>query len=300
MNRTPSALVVLAAALAGCGTSVKKEPAEERPAEKRPPVSAEKLAAMAEDLRYGDKEARCFAAAALGRTGDAGAVDPLVRALGDEDPEVQGSVAEALVAIGEPSVRPLIEVLKSEYTDVRRAAAAALMDATGQSFGQDYGKWREWHDERGTEGASEGPAAEVSMGRIAPLVRKLNDQNARTRAEAAEELAGLGHRKALDPLIEALEDSYQPVRCYAAQGLGKTGDPMAVEALVEAFRGSWDRRREGRLSKSESDYMSGALLAIGMPGVEGLFDLLGDEDRQTLSYAYDAVVKRLKQDLPKN
>ena len=65
------------------------------------------------------------AAEALGRIGDARAVDPLIAALRDEDIYVVRSAAEALGRIGDArAVDPLIAALRDE--DVVRSAAEAL------------------------------------------------------------------------------------------------------------------------------------------------------------------------------
>ena len=67
-----------------------------------------------------------YAAKALGRIGDVGAVDALIEALNDEAVGVRSNAAKALGAIGD--VDALIEALKDEKVDVRSNAARALVE----------------------------------------------------------------------------------------------------------------------------------------------------------------------------
>ena len=57
---------------------------------------------------------------------DARAVEPLIRALKDEDELVRVQTATALSKIGQPAVEPLIRALKDKDAGVREAAEAAL------------------------------------------------------------------------------------------------------------------------------------------------------------------------------
>ena len=66
-------------------------------------------------------------AEALGKLGDAQAVEPLCKALADADHHVRKSAAEALVKVGDArAVEPLCMALCDAYTLVRVYAAEAL------------------------------------------------------------------------------------------------------------------------------------------------------------------------------
>jgi HEAT repeat protein len=70
---------------------------------------------------------RWLAVEALGKIGDARAVDPLIAALKDEDSNVRKNAAEALGKIGNARVvDPLIAALKDENRDVQKNAVEAL------------------------------------------------------------------------------------------------------------------------------------------------------------------------------
>ena len=53
-------------------------------------------------------------------------------------------VAQMLVEIGPPSIPALIDALNDEQTHVYPFVAQALHTLTGQNFGTDYEKWRDW------------------------------------------------------------------------------------------------------------------------------------------------------------
>jgi HEAT repeat protein len=122
-----------------------------------------------------DEDVRRFAAIGLGLTGEKRVVKYLVEALGDEHLLVQIGASKALHRIGAPAlaplieaikdrscrirvhaiitlgdlgskraVKPLIDALRDEDREIRDIASFALEKITGQDFGRDYKKWRDW------------------------------------------------------------------------------------------------------------------------------------------------------------
>jgi len=137
--------------------------------------------------------------------GGATAVEPLIRALGDENSNVRMEAAKALGELGDATaVEPLIQALGEEDAGVRRYTAEAL------------GKIG---DERAVE----------------PLIYALEDEDGNVRIEAAKALGEIGDERAVEPLIQALNDKVPDVRRYAAEALGKIGDARAVEPLIYAL-----------------------------------------------------------------
>ena len=89
--------------------------------------------------------------AALEELVDAGAeaVEPLIEALNDRSEGVRWSAIKCLGLIGDPrAVRPLIDLLGDE--DCAEAAAAALEQIAGVSFGRDEPAWRRWAAQYGS------------------------------------------------------------------------------------------------------------------------------------------------------
>jgi len=84
-------------------------------------------------------------------------VSPLLAALQDNDPYIRQAAAAGLGTLKNPTaIPPLIAVLgKEPVTIVRRAAATALWQLTGQQFGEDAARWQAWWQRKngGTGGA---------------------------------------------------------------------------------------------------------------------------------------------------
>jgi hypothetical protein len=91
------------------------------------------------------------AAKALGDVGlEEGGVLALAQALEDENEDVRQAAAKALEAIGPEAVEAipaLIQALGDDSSTVRGDAAEALMAITGQDFGEDAERWRQWWEE---------------------------------------------------------------------------------------------------------------------------------------------------------
>jgi HEAT repeat protein len=223
-----------------------------------------------------DWSVRRAAAEALGKIGDAGAVEPLVEALKDGDKNVRAAAVKALGEIGDPrAIEPLVAVW--------RASVGALPEAATVALGK-------IGDPRAVEplvAALPHPAAKAALGTIgAPavpgLVAALRDGNPRVRRAAAEVLADVGtpdntdlrvrHAIAMEdwdkvvamgePAIALLElaladkDLGDEVRAAAARSLGKIGDPHAAGPLVAALR---DDRQPVRAASAA------ALTKLGVP-----------------------------------
>ncbi len=191
-------------------------------------------------LRYKEYEIRSDAAEALGKIGDAKAIEPLITALKD-DYAVPTSAIYALVEMGEPAIEPLIHALKNDDYRVRKGAA----DALGHIG-----------DRRAVE----------------PLIHALKyarsyaDQSVQSAAASA--LGYIGDRRAVEPLIHALQHENSIVRMYAVSALGDIGDARATEHLIRALG------EEGDVQARAKE----ALIKIGEPAVEPLVRALGDKD----------------------
>ncbi len=75
---------------------------------------------------------------------------PLIQALGDKDKWVRLAAARALGEIGpeaKEAVPALIQALKWKE-NIRRKAAWALGEITGQDFSEDPDRWQEWWEEQ--------------------------------------------------------------------------------------------------------------------------------------------------------
>jgi len=165
------------------------------------------------DLRQG-------AAEALGKLGDARAVEPLIAALNDTATPVRQSAAEALVRLGAPqAVDPLTIALKDETASDGLFSVPVL-------------------------------AAEV-LGRlgdgraVAPLIAALNDERTYLSGAASRALVALGD-VGVEPLVAALNGEDFHLHTGAASALGTLGDARAVEPLIRILgKGIWQSASAG-------------------------------------------------------
>jgi HEAT repeat protein len=119
---------------------------------------------------------RVLAARSLGARADRGAVEPLRNALmKDEDWCVRKAAAEALGAIrSKESIPPLLEAMATAPGILQEACAGALVTLSGQPFGYDLARWKEWW-----------------TGASASFVPAKPDDAAAARQQAAAALRGL-------------------------------------------------------------------------------------------------------------
>jgi len=185
-------------------------------------------------LNHHDPDIQYDAAEALGDIGDAGAVEPLISALKNEEISgVRWKAAEALAMIGPASVGPLIDALQHPDDDVRWKAAIAL-------------------------GEIGDPRA------VDPLIRCLSDKDRFVIGRAALALGMIG-KPAVEPLICVLEKGDGNLRWGAAIALGKIKDPDAVAPLIHALADKYENVRAEAVA---------SLAAIGKPAIAPLIRFL--------------------------
>jgi HEAT repeat protein len=274
--------------------------------EKSATVSDSGIDAQVAALSDGDATRRAAAACALGKMGTraAAAVPALIRLLDDgtridpkqvcvrganddhsgqadmdslKEPSPGEAAAEALIAIGHPSVEPLIAALRSDSMRVRKNSAWALgqirdsrsllplIEATKD------GAWQV----RAYAAAALGQQRDKRV--IQPLVIALKDTDEHVRWFAAASLGNARDHDVIEPLIAALKDRNSRVRAYTAASLGVMKDERAVEPLIAALR---DESAQVRM------YASASLGSLGdARAVAPLTALLDDESHQVRTYA---------------
>ncbi len=176
-------------------------------------------------------------------------INHLIVALDDPSNSVQELASYTLARLGQPSVDPLLDSLRSATEGARRATTRTL----GAIW--DF-----------------------------PKIVELGTQDVPTRRRAAEALGKVGDNRAVLPLIAALRDSDERVRIRAAQSLGRIGDSRAVDPLMRALEQSY-----GRAGSRESAVISEALGAIGKPTDEPLLAGLKDPDSEVRKRALTAL-----------
>jgi HEAT repeat protein len=168
----------------------------------------ETLDPLLKNLQDSDAKVRAAAARALGELRDQRAVEPLVKAMGDQIPWVSDRVSDALAKLGDPAAPALIAALASE--DPRRCSGAAKALAVIKA-----------------------PRA------FEPLLGVIRNASfpPYARVNAASALAALADPKAIDPLLECLKDGNPYVRRGIARVLVAFADSRVTARFEAALQG---------------------------------------------------------------
>lgn len=227
-----------------------------------------------------------------GRLGEA-SVEPLIKALHDDDAGVRAAAAQSLGKVKDPrAAAPLMELVRT-WKDLKPKepnednaspsmmplkAVWAAVDALGfigdpSPAGLLLDILRDEHADLELKYCAVKALGRLKDERIPDvLIRTLKSTDVFLRRNAA---AALGYTKepwACGPLIEALKDEDQYVRAISASSLGMIGDHSAIGPLIEA------------LEDKDARVRSKAVLSLGYLmdplAVEPLIRLLGAAQRQ--------------------
>ena len=267
-------------------------------------------------LNADDARIRCEAAATLGEIGDPTAVGPLVGALADED--VAPVAADALVAIGEPAVAPVLELLEGGVGAARESAVEVLGRlGTSEAVPAIVELVRAGEDRLHRK------AVDALIGIGAPAIDALipllgEEGDGQGGATAA--LAGIG-APTLKPLAGALSNESSSIRMGAARVLEQLGwvpEGGTEEEIVHLIAlQRWPEivslgapavdplvTRLGDLDPAVQAGSMKALVGIGTPAVPSLIRLLGrkalrEQAEETLVRIGEVAVEPLIQALEK-
>ena len=220
-------------------------PAAAKPVERTPTqIEAERVLATA---LGGDAFARRAALDAMAAVGDHGAVDQIVTALGDDNPEVRRSAANAACTCAGPGDVALKTALAEAAARSGGAIAVDLAaarfkvgDATAE---EDLRRALELRDPVGRlraavaladAGKIAAPVMRAAVDAAPPTVRRALLQTASAR------LVKLGDAGWIEELKKRLAGTDQAARLDAAQALARSGDDAATRALVELASGATD------------------------------------------------------------
>ena len=118
---------------------------------------------------------------------------------------------EVLRKMGEPAVEPLIKALGDEDSSVRSSAAYAL-GGVGYSYIGELGVWDE-------DSGSYVWVPKIGEPAVEPLIKALGDEDSSVREWAAWALGRIGDTRATEPLREVLNDEDSDVREKAEKAL---------------------------------------------------------------------------------
>ncbi|WP_409344903.1 HEAT repeat domain-containing protein [Paenibacillus sp. MBLB4367] len=233
-------------------------------------------AALLEQLRSGDEQAKAKAADQLallgGKAAAAGAVPALAAVLEEPFEPAALNAAYGLARMGEAGVSALLQALRHDSKHVARTAAYGLSVAGEQAVAGLTEALQSENEQtvalavfalgelqskassalpaliRLLDGPSEairrvavealGTIGDPGIDSVVALGKCLKDEDAQVRFMTGLSLCKLGSRAeaAIPQLIEALEDDNRYVRAHAAEALYYIGTPKSSEALLDFLR----------------------------------------------------------------
>ncbi|HCE46800.1 MAG TPA: hypothetical protein DET40_24910 [Lentisphaeria bacterium] len=197
------------------------------------------------------------------------AVEPLIKALKDNDPVIRAETAEVLGGIGDKrALDPLIGMLKDGNPDVRQQAVKALGRMGSKRAVEPLAACLKDPSRDIRLEAVEALKSLADEWAFRPLVKSLKDSDAVIRKETVKALLLTGGARAVEPFLEYLEDPAAKSKVEVIRALGVLGDKRALEQLViclkdkdpvirmwsvEALRRIGDERAVGPLKKCLDD-----------------------------------------------
>ncbi|MBI5830839.1 MAG: HEAT repeat domain-containing protein [Armatimonadetes bacterium] len=182
---------------------------------------------MIDAISGGSPSQKIGCAGAIGKLKSPRAIDGLVGALAAKEEEVRLACRDALVAMQEAAVKPLITALGNKDAFTRQHACEAL-------------------GEIGDKAAAK------------PLLKNIDDDNRLVRLAATYAVGKVHDKVATVPLVAKMADKDREIREAAAVSLGQISDQAAVPTLIVALNDSVDKVREqaasalGRLAPADA------------------------------------------------
>ncbi|WP_305041841.1 HEAT repeat domain-containing protein [Geoalkalibacter sp.] len=195
---------------------------------------------LASGLSAADTRMRLVTARTLGKIGNAEVVEALLKALEDDEEEVQDAAAGALAAIGRQDPRKVLDrvaPLVEASREAVRSCAVKILGEIGDASCRPYLSMA-FKDECPAvrQAAVRALAGCGGDEMLTGLKLALTDENAEVRALAAENLGGTNDPEAVEILSLALGDEDIWVRTHAVRSLSRMGGERAAEFLVRAVQ----------------------------------------------------------------
>lgn len=213
---------------------------------------------------------RMAAAGALGRMGDDRGIQPLVLAIKDEKSPVRYVAFEALLQIGSPAVKDLIDLVDNEDLEVVRLSINAL----GKSG--DRRAVMPLVNKMGSKRLTIRNAAKKALIRIGqpavkPLINLFKSTETDIKKASTDALVQIGE-PAVRPLIKELKTNPENFRPIASDALIRIGSPAVVPLIVEMKD----------VASNIRALSSKMLTTIGKPSVDPLIQAMNEKDPEMM------------------
>lgn len=200
------------------------------------------------DLKSGEVEVREKAAIELGKLKDPGAVEPLIAALKYGGFRSYREIVNALAEIGEPSVAPLIEALRSTNRNIRENAGRAVIKTKKPEAIILLIPALRDEDPYVREIVAWALGRVQAVEAVEELAAALGDEELGVRRSAVWALGRMDDHGVVGPLLAALSDEDLHVRESAAWALRQTKDDRVIDALISILKDKNQRMRSVALS----------------------------------------------------
>ena len=230
-------------------------------------------------LENDNPEVRENAAHALGKIGDERAVESLIELLCDGNKEVKYAARDALANIGEPALNPLIRYIYDQNKSIPSREQAIV--ALGRIGEPAVGPLIQLLAERGTglDGFAAPALNDIGEPAVEPLIQTLEDDNPRVRAHAASILGRIKDERAVEPLTKALNDEDERVRTFAKTSLERIANQNKYGVIA-----IYGREREFYIEDERREWLD-KLDSIGS-GVRDDMKKYIRPDGPVISYGY--------------
>ncbi len=233
--------------------------------------------ALCDVLGDGSSAVRGAAVEALGEIGSAAAIQPLLAALADPEPEVRRCCAWALSQFGKQALQAmrimpgLLQALESPSPDMRIAAIWAI-GAIRHPDTPNTLLWALGDADAAVREAAADALGKLGKDTLGTLIEALSHEHPGVRSAVARAVAQIARQSgragaATPALIERLLDPDPNVRRIAAQALGQIKDAQAAPGLIERL---WDEYPDVRRAAAwalgeieDSQAASSLLQALG-------------------------------------
>lgn len=152
---------------------------------------------------------------------DSYGIDPLINALKDKNADMQNMIIESLNNIGKPAVEPLITAMYNEDPDIIKGSIDALGKIGDKSAVEDLIFMLKGKDSIIRWKAAKALGRLGDKRAVEPLIEALKDENKIVRWYAAKSLGDIGDERAVDSLIAIMKDKDPGVLSYARESLKK-------------------------------------------------------------------------------
>ncbi|NSW57439.1 MAG: HEAT repeat domain-containing protein [Armatimonadetes bacterium] len=224
-------------------------------------------------LMQADGDGRAKAIRCLGALGSTHALPIVTGLLADPDSRVRQAAGEVLVASGRSAVKPLVDALVSDRSDLHEPAAdclrqiglpaaQALIDVANAAPAAGWDDASPWARSRAIE-----VLADIQPDGLGEhLTRRVRDTAETVRVAAARAIQKIGHADAVPVLLEGIDDDTPAARDARLAALCSFGQ-VAVPTLIEKMENpAW----------AGSPALAAALASLGEVVEDAIVSLLDD------------------------